>query len=756
MLRRFFQEARITSQLDHPGVVPVYELAQGAADPDGGRPYYTMRFVRGRTLSDAIAAYHRDRTLGNASRSDLLALIQAFVGVCNTVAFAHNRGVIHRDLKGQNIVLGEFGEVILLDWGLAKLIDRDDVEQEPEPVLDPAMTTDLPGRDVRAESDLTAAGQVLGTPAYMAPEQADGRIDQIGRRTDVYGLGTILYEILAGRPPFEGDSTRDVLRKVREEPPAPPRKLNRSAPKPLEAICAKAMAKDADLRYGSATELAADVQHWLADEPVSAWREPWTIRARRWIVRHRTQVAAGMAALAMAVIGLTVALVIQSRANHDLKVSLQRENLAHRDASAQSDQAEEAIESFYTGISQDVILRRPELAELRNRLLGAALHFYEKRVQLLTDKQKGGGRMVQQIAAGLNRIASLQAMLGNRDSAIKTRRRLVDLCDATPHLAPETGAEARLSLGELERLAGRPDAAVQSLREALKRFEQMSYELKVALVQTDLGRLLFDMGRADEGRRMLELARGTQERFAAAGLAAMDLQDTYTTLANLHEAEGRSREALGFYQKANAIYEKLAAKRATVYLRAELARSLNNLGLARAKAGNLAEGRRDIERGKSIREQLLTGQPLNIDPRADLARSCYHLAKVDVLAGAPAQAIASIRRAEELYAGIPPKGPEDIYFQGCMKAIHAGLVGGGKPDQELSPAERTERTRDAEEALKLLKQAALAGYANPSRFKSDASLDPLRSRPDFQELIRSFGQPSKPESKSAPPKNARS
>ena len=149
LLRRFFQEARITSQLDHPGVVPVYELAQGAADHDGGRPYYTMRFVRGRTLSEAVAAFHRDRADGRDRRSDFLALIQAFVGVCNTVAFAHNRRVIHRDLKGQNIVLGEFGEVILLDWGLAKLIDRDGVEDEPEPDVDPGMTTDFPGRDVR-------------------------------------------------------------------------------------------------------------------------------------------------------------------------------------------------------------------------------------------------------------------------------------------------------------------------------------------------------------------------------------------------------------------------------------------------------------------------------------------------------------------------------------------------------------------------------------------------------------------------------
>ena len=333
----------------------------------------------------------------------------------------------------------------------------------------------------------------------------------------------------------------------------------------------KAMAKDAALRYGSATELAADVQHWLADEPVSAWREPWTtLAARRWVVRNRTAVAAGVAALGVAVLGLAAALAIQAQSNRVSAAALESEKLARKDASAQSDQAEEAIESFFTGISQDVILLRPELAQLRGRLLSGALHFYEKRVKYLTEQPQVGVSAIRRIAFGLDRIASLQAMLGNRDSAIGTRRRLIELYDTKPQLGTDGAAEAWLSLGELERLAGRPDAAARSLREALKRFEQMSHELKVALVQADLGRLLFDTGRADEGRRMLELARETQERFAAAGLAAMDLQDTYTTIANLHEAEGRSREALGFYEKANAIYEKLAAKRATAYLQAEL------------------------------------------------------------------------------------------------------------------------------------------------------------------------------------------
>ncbi len=152
------------------------------------------------------------------------------------------------------------------------------------------------------------------------------------------------------------------------------------------------------------------------------------------------------------------------------------------------------------------------------------------------------------------------------------------------------------------------------------------------------------------------------------------------------------------------------------------------------------DGQRDVERGKTIRERLLSKQPLIIDRRADLARSYYHSARIQVLTGATDKAKESIRQAEELYAGIPPKAPEDIYFQACMKALQAGLIEAAKPEGE---PERAARQRRADEAMELLKRSVAAGYANPSRFKKDSPLDSLRSRPDFQDLSRSLGQPSK-------------
>src|SRR5262249_13523244 len=157
------------------------------------------------------------------------------VAVCHTIAYAHSRGVVHRDLKGDNVMLGDFGEVIVLDWGLAKVLDR--------PEQDPADAPEDPV-DETQDAGLTMQGEIVGTPAYMAPEHAQGRLDQIDQRTDIYGLGAMLYEILTGRPPFAGSSTLESLRKAVRGDPPPPRELWPEVPPALEEACLKALAKD--------------------------------------------------------------------------------------------------------------------------------------------------------------------------------------------------------------------------------------------------------------------------------------------------------------------------------------------------------------------------------------------------------------------------------------------------------------------------------------------------------------------------------
>jgi PAS domain S-box-containing protein len=247
---RFLREARLTGQLEHPGVVPVYELAYR---PDTKQPFYTMRFVRGRTFSSAIEAYHEKRLAGESEPPEFLSLLAAFVAVCNTIAYAHSRGVVHRDLKGDNVMLGDFGEVVVLDWGLAKLVNQPDLEVAETP-MDSLCEAQGAG--------LTMQGEIVGTPAYMAPEQAQGRLDQIDERTDIYGLGAMLYEILTGRPPFVGATTLEVIDKAIRSEPTPPRELWPEVPPALEEACLKALARDPAARYARAEEVAQEVERW--------------------------------------------------------------------------------------------------------------------------------------------------------------------------------------------------------------------------------------------------------------------------------------------------------------------------------------------------------------------------------------------------------------------------------------------------------------------------------------------------------------
>jgi WD40 repeat protein len=313
--QRFLDEARITGQLEHPGIVPVHDLAR----EDDSSPCYTMRLINGRSLNEAVRAYHQRLLSRLAQPLEQAALLQAFVQVCQAVAYAHDRGVIHRDLKGQNVVLGDYGEVIVLDWGLAKLLGQPQGHTPlPAVTLDPAEAhhSSLPGT-------------FLGTPSYMSPEQAAGRQDLVDRRSDVYGLGAMLYEVLTGRPPFTGADNEDVRRQVRTAPPAHPCAVCPSAPAALAAVCLRALAKDPAQRYASALELAEEVRRWLADEPVRAYREPWERCLARWGRRHRAWVRAGAAAvLAVTLVSVLATLLIAAAWRREQSHRQQAESLS--------------------------------------------------------------------------------------------------------------------------------------------------------------------------------------------------------------------------------------------------------------------------------------------------------------------------------------------------------------------------------------------------------------------------------------------
>ena len=357
VVERFLEEAQITGQLEHPGIVPIYDVGF----QENGTPFYAMKLLKGGNMEAAIEAMHAMPRGSTERQLAFTRLLRQFIAVCQAVGFAHDKGVLHRDLKPLNIMIGEFGETLVLDWGLAKVLDvlgeqviatdsggqldhvdpnvsvvdetlaespsmNTDVASTKDGATGPAMTnsgatgasaTSGGGTqssrteagtffrrqvttDARTAGSQTMMGQVMGTPAYMPPEQAQGTIDTLDARTDIYSLGAILYRLLTNKPPVARGKAHDVLVMVIAGQITPPREIDPTIPAALEAICRKAMARQQVDRYPKALDLAADVEAWLADEPVSTYPDRWQTRLRRWYKRHQSLVhGAGVAAVVL-------------------------------------------------------------------------------------------------------------------------------------------------------------------------------------------------------------------------------------------------------------------------------------------------------------------------------------------------------------------------------------------------------------------------------------------------------------------------
>lgn len=321
---RFVLEAEVTGALEHPGIVPVYGLGQYA----DGRPYYTMRFIRGDSLREAINRFHGT---GGADAEDkslqLRKLLGRFVDVCNAIQYAHSRGVLHRDLKPGNVMLGKYGETLVVDWGLAKLSGRDEktkVEGE---------TTIKPGSG--SGSAPTQLGSAIGTPGYMPPEQAAGKLEDLGPASDVYSLGATLYYLLTGQRAFTDKDLGVVLKKTEQGDFPHPRQIQPDVPQSLEAICLRAMATNPRDRYSSPQRLADDVERYLADEPVSARPESVAERVGRWGRRHRALVRAAAAVLAaVAVVSVVAVYVVNQERQRAQDLANEKNELAGKERHA--------------------------------------------------------------------------------------------------------------------------------------------------------------------------------------------------------------------------------------------------------------------------------------------------------------------------------------------------------------------------------------------------------------------------------------
>jgi serine/threonine-protein kinase len=658
---RFVQEAEITGKLEHPGIIPVYGLGHDAS----GRPFYAMRFIHGDSLKETIAAFHGDEALkrdAGARSLRLRELLRRFTDVCNAVAYAHSRGVLHRDLKPGNIMLGPYGETLLVDWGLAKPVGAPLAEPSsgdgPSLTEGPIRLSSLSGS--RAE---TVAGSMVGTPAYASPEQVAGRLDLLGPASDVYGLGATLYALLTGQPPVQADEVEDVLRRVQQGEIPPPRSLDTTIPRPLEAICLKAMALQPEGRYPSARALAGDVTRWLDDAPVLAYREPVTIRAGRWMRRHRTLVTSAAAVLVFGVIGLAGFASVLAGKNQQL----------------------DAKNTELAGKNQQLDAKNVELAE-KNQELDRQRQRAEEREALAIDAVKKFRDVVTANPELKNRPeldALRKALL---QEPLEFFRKLRDQLQAERDTRPETLVKVANANLELARttveISGNIKDTFQSINESLAIYERLAHnhpdvaEYQVGLADSfDFVALFRGMIEPAEGLKAHEKALAIRERLARDHPTVVKYQvdraRSFGRIGFYLSIHLRPAEAMEWYRKRLAIFERLVRDYpAVTEYQEDLAGGYGHIEFSLYVNDRRGEGLESLQKALAIRERLARDHPTVVKYQVGLAENYDSVGLLLTFNRRPIEALESYRRSLPIRERLARDHPVVIKYQSLLATTH--------------------------------------------------------------------------------------
>ena len=675
---RFLVEAEITGGLEHPGIVPVYGLG---AHGDG-RPYYAMRFVRGDTLGNAIKAFHQRPKTDSKRSLEFRALLRKLTDVCNTIEYAHARGVLHRDIKPANVIVGKHGQTLVVDWGLAKALGRAAADAD-ERALTPSSGGGLA---------LTLPGKVMGTPAYMSPEQARGEVEALEPRSDVYSLGATLYHLLTGRAPFER-STPAVLESVAAGAFPRPRAVDVEIDPALEAIVLKAMAREPADRYASARALADDIDRWMADERVEAFPEPWTRTLNRWLTRHRTSVTGAAAAGLVALAAQGVISVAQSRANDRLAATNKALDLQRQRAEANESQAIEAVKRFKDAIANNPELKdNPELDSLRKTLLKEPLAFFSRLHQRLEVENDARPESLRQLAHAANEHGMLIDEIGDREEAVPVLRQALDIFERLARDHPAVAdyqtdlAASHNSVGDSLGALGRFDGARAAYARAVEIDERLArdhpavadYQASLARALGSLGNLLLVANRLDEARTTFARAVEIDERLARDHPTVPDYQAglaiSHRNLGDLLREMGRTDEARTTYKRAIEIEERLARDHPAVAdYQASLAISHNELGIVFLDTGRTDEARTTFARAIEIQDRLVREHPAVPDYQAGLAMSHNNLGSLLREMGRTDEARTSFARAIEIDERLARDHPAVPGYQAGLAKSHNNL-----------------------------------------------------------------------------------
>ena len=549
-LRRFRNEAEAVAMLDHPGIVPVFEVGEHA-----GQRYFSMKFVEGGNLADRLA------TMVNEFR----AAARLLAGAAEAVHHAHMRGILHRDLKPANILVDAVGQPQITDFGLAKRVEGD--------------------------LEMTASGAIMGTPAYMSPEQANGRRGTITTATDVYGLGAILYALLTGKAPFVGESLVETLNAVRTRAPVPPRASNALTPRDLETICLKCLVKEPRRRYASAQALADDLQAWLDSRPIAARRVGGGERAWLWCKRKPVEATLATSVLLAVVVGTGAVIAVQTRSNRllsgkndDLRASnaeLDQQRL--RALAAEGETRKRADELQKVSDFQSRMLAQVDPAQAGLRLSEEVRSRFEQALAKAGVSKEERPAQIEAFAGQWGRVNATDAALTLIDGTIL--RPAVAAIDKQFHDQPIVDAALREALAERYIDLGLYDAARKLLERALAtRRRVLGAEHRDTLVSAaQMGRLLLAQGRPGEASPYIREALDTGRR-------ALGGDDPFTLevvgdMGSLLVDQGRASEAVPYRREALDGWRRIRgeddpATLTALHNTADLLRNLGELGEA--------------------------------------------------------------------------------------------------------------------------------------------------------------------------------
>ena len=485
-------------------------------------------------------------------------------------------------------------------------------------------------------------GTAVGTPAYMPPEQAEGAIDQIGPRSDVYGLGAILYELLTGKRPIVGTTLIDVLHRVGRGDIKPPRQVRPEIPAPLEAVCLKALALRPDDRYSGPRALAADIKAWLADEPVSARRDPFADRARRWAKRHRTAVTSTAAALLVGLVGLGTVASVLAMSNRALDT--QRRRAEDREV-----MAIDAVKKFRDAVASEPDLKNtPALEGLRKRLLREPLAFFRDLRDRLQADRDTRPESLARLALASFELGKLTSEIGDKQDALIAHQ------------------EARTIWRKL--LEANPNANLNA----------NPFQSRLAAVENNIGVLLNDIGKPEEALQAHRLGLTAWRKLADANPTVTEFQSGLATsdsnISVVLRAIGKPIEALQAQEAALKIRKKLAeANPASTSFQSELAASHNNACVLLSDVGKLVEALQAQEAALAIQSTLAEANPTSNSAQSDRAASYNNIGVLLNATGKPVEALKAYEAALAIHAKLAEANPTVTEFQSGLAYSHNNL-----------------------------------------------------------------------------------